>query len=164
MADLQEEIRCQGILISILRISIAGGLVLILKNLLEASELVDQLRYRIGYHGTYGILDYQPTLDIRAATGDGLPFGHKAVPIRKKSASFWPTRRAFPPPSRTSMAPHWGYPRIGRVGVEPTRPLGHRFLRPTRMPFRHRPLSVVDFSMRPVGCQSVCAPARTMLN
>jgi hypothetical protein len=29
--------------------------------------------------------------------------------------------------------------KVGRVGVEPTRPLGHRFLRPTRMPFRHRP-------------------------
>jgi hypothetical protein len=50
---------------------------------------------RIGYYGMYEILDYQLTLDIRAATGDGPHFGHKAAPYTQKSASFRPTRRAF---------------------------------------------------------------------
>ena len=31
--------------------------------------------------------------------------------------------------------------RVGRIGVEPTRPFGPRILSPLRLPFRHRPMS-----------------------
>ena len=37
---------------------------------MEAWELVEQLRDRIGYHGMVEILDYQSTLDIQDATDD----------------------------------------------------------------------------------------------
>ena len=57
-------------LLPILRLVTEGGLVLVLKNLMDAWELIDQLRDQIGYHGMYEILDYNSTLDIRDVKGE----------------------------------------------------------------------------------------------
>ena len=65
MADPDERYGWQSGLPAILRVVAEGGLVLILRNLLEAWELVDQLRDRIGTHGMYEILDYPPRATSR---------------------------------------------------------------------------------------------------
>ena len=70
MADSRPESYWQSKLHAIFRVFTEGGVVLILRNLLEAWDLVDQLRDRIGYHGMYEILDYRSTLDLSDPTGE----------------------------------------------------------------------------------------------
>ena len=70
MAESQGQIDWSTGLLPILRAFTDGRLILVLKNLLEAWELVDQLRDRIRYHGIYEILDYNSTLEIQYANGE----------------------------------------------------------------------------------------------
>ena len=69
MENPQQESGWQGKLLSILRVFGEGGLVLFLKNLIDAWELWTQLRDRTAYHGMYEILDYHSTLDLSDPTG-----------------------------------------------------------------------------------------------
>jgi hypothetical protein len=70
MAESNEQMEGRHNLVSLLRLFTDGGVVLILKNLLQLWELLDGLRDRIGYHGMYEILDYDSTLDIQDAKGE----------------------------------------------------------------------------------------------
>ena len=70
MADSQQGSWWQGKLLSIIHLFTEGGLILFLRNLLDAWDLVSQLRDRIGYHGMYEILDYHSTLDISDERGE----------------------------------------------------------------------------------------------
>jgi len=69
MADSPAVPRWQDRLLPILHLFAEGGLVLALRNLFEALELVEQLRDRIGYHGMYEILDYNSSLVIKDPEG-----------------------------------------------------------------------------------------------
>src|SRR5439155_15276606 len=46
-------------------------------------------------------------------------------------------------------------PDVPRAGVEPARPCGHRFLRPTRLPFRHLGACLGDYHS-PVRAAALC--------
>lgn len=70
MAESQQGSWWQGKLLSIIHLFTEGGLILFLRNLLDAWDLVSQLRDRIGYHGMYEILDYHSTLDISDERGE----------------------------------------------------------------------------------------------
>jgi hypothetical protein len=58
-ADTSQNTGLQGGLLAILKVVTEGGLVLVLKNLLDAWDLWSQLRERATYHGMYEILDYR---------------------------------------------------------------------------------------------------------
>ena len=49
------------------------------EELLEAWDLVDQIRDHIGYHGMYEILDYRSTLDLSDATGEKAHISRRQV-------------------------------------------------------------------------------------
>jgi len=70
MTDVQKDTGIQGGVLAILRAILDGGLVLFLKNLIDAWDTWTQLRDRVTYHGMYDILDYRSTLDLHDETGE----------------------------------------------------------------------------------------------
>ena len=70
MTDASGETSWQGRLSTTFRVLTEGGLIAILKNLVDAWELWSQIRDRATYHGMYEILDYHSTLDLSDATGE----------------------------------------------------------------------------------------------
>jgi len=70
MAESNQQAEGRSNLVLLLHLFTDGGIVLILKNLLQLWEFLDSLRDRIGYHGMYEILDYDSTLDIQDAKGE----------------------------------------------------------------------------------------------
>ena len=83
MGDTPQETGWQGGLLAIPKAVTEGGLVLFLKNLLDAWDLWTQLRDRATYHGMYEILDYRSTLDLSDATGQ------KATISRRQAIRFF---------------------------------------------------------------------------
>jgi hypothetical protein len=79
MPDTPQETGWLGRLIAIVRAVSEGGLVLLLKNLIDAWDLWSQLRDRIGYHGMYEILDYRSTLDLSDPTGEEVHISRRQV-------------------------------------------------------------------------------------
>jgi hypothetical protein len=70
MEGAPQETSWQGGILAILRAITEGGLVLFLKNLIDAWDLWTQLRDRATYHGMYEILDYRSILDLLDLTGE----------------------------------------------------------------------------------------------